>query len=150
MPEPLLAEVLEAARLAPSAANRQPWDFILISDERQRQKLREAYDRPWFSSAPHILVACADPEQAWTRGDGTEYWMADAAIAVCQLTLACAGAGLGTCWIANFDEGVARRILGVPEKVRIVAMTPIGYPAEEKGEVEDRKPMTEILHREKW
>jgi nitroreductase len=76
--------------------------------------------------------------------------MVDTAIAICQVTLACAGAGLGTCWVANFNEEIARKILAIPDSKRIVAMTPIGYPAEEKGEVEDRKAMTEILHRERW
>ena len=150
VPENILAEILEAARLAPSAANRQPWHFILVSDDELRQSLREAYDRQWFTAAPHILVGCADPAAAWVRSDGAEYWMVDVAIAICQVTLAATGAGLGTCWVANFDEESVRRSLNIPEPIRIAAMTPIGYPAEIKGEVEDRKPLDEILHREKW
>jgi nitroreductase len=150
VPEEVLLEMLEAARLAPSAANRQPWHFILVSDGRLRKKLRRAYDREWFAAAPHILVGCADPKEAWVRPDGVEYWMVDTAIAICQVTLVCTGSGLGTCWVANFNEDSVRDTLNIPEPIRVVAMTPVGYPAESKGAIEERKGRDEILHRDTW
>jgi nitroreductase len=145
-----LKKVLEAARLAPSAVNYQPWRFIVVTDPKIREALRSAYNKNWFVSAPVIIIACVFPEKAYVRRDGEEYWKVDVAIAMQNLILAAWGEGLGTCWIAAFDEKESKRILGVPENVRVVAMTPLGYPAEEKGPVADRLPLEEIVRYEKW
>lgn len=145
-----ILKVLEAARLAPSAANRQPWSFIVVTDAKTRETLRAAYDRDWFVSAPVIIIACAIPEKAWVRRDGEEYWKVDVAIAMQNLILAAWEAGLGTCWIGAFKEEEARGVLGIPPNVRIVAMTPLGYPAEQKGPVADRKPLEEVVHYDRW
>jgi nitroreductase len=67
-----------------------------------------------------------------------------------NLILAATELGLGTCWIANFDEKAAKKALGVPNEIRVVAMTPLGYPGEEKGPVTDKKPLDKIVHNEKW
>ena len=77
-----LSKVLEAARLSPSAANRQPWRFIVVTDPEVKEKLRAAYNRDWFISAPVIIVGCALPHKAWVRSDGEEYWKVDLAIAM--------------------------------------------------------------------
>jgi nitroreductase len=148
--EDKLFRILEAARLAPSAANRQPWHFIVVRDPQKREQLRKAYDRDWFVKAPVIIVACADPTKAWRRRDGEEYWKVDVAIAMEHLVLAAANEGLGTCWIGAFDEKAVKEVLGIPEHIRVVAMTPLGYPAEEKGPVTDRKPLEEIVHYDGW
>jgi nitroreductase len=153
-PQPVEAEkllrVLEAGRLAPSATNRQPWHFIVITDPATREKMRQSYDRDWFVSAPVIIAVCADPRGAWVRKDTEEYWKVDAAIALQNMILTATEEGLGTCWIAAFKEPPAKEILAIPPHIRVVAMTPLGYPDEEKGEVTDRKPLSEILHREHW
>jgi len=148
--EETLKKVLEAARLAPSAANRQPWRFIVVTDPIVKRSLRKAYDKEWFTSAPVIVVACAVPEEAWVRRDGEEYWKVDVSIAMQNLVLAAWDEGLGTCWIGAFDENEAKQALGVPPNVRIVAMTPLGYPAETKGPVSNRKPLSEIVHYNHW
>jgi len=148
--EEKLRRVLEAGRLAPSAANRQPWHFIVVRDPEKRGMLRRAYNREWFVSAPVIIVACADPTRAWRRGDGEEYWKVDVAIAMEHIVLAAANEGLGTCWIGAFDERAVKEALGIPDHIRVVAMTPLGYPAESKGEVTDRKPLEEIVHYDGW
>jgi len=148
--EETLRKVLEAARLAPSAANRQPWRFIVVTDPIVKRSLRKAYDKEWFTSAPVIVVACAVPEEAWVRRDGEEYWKVDVSIAMQNLVLAAWDEGLGTCWIGAFDENEAKQALGVPPNVRIVAMTPLGYPAETKGPVSNRKPLSEIVHYNHW
>lgn len=145
-----LNRVLEAARLAPSASNMQPWHFIVITDPAKKEGLRAAYNREWFVKAPVIIVACVDPEEAWCRMDGEEYWKIDVAIAMQNLVLASTEFGLGTCWIGAFDEEVTKKALGIPKGVRVVAMTPLGYPAEEKGLVTDRKPLGDIIHYDKW
>jgi nitroreductase len=145
-----LLRILEAARLAPSAVNCQPWDFIVVTEPEVRKKLGAAYPKEWFINAPVIIVACAHPTKAWTRKDGEEYWKVDVAIAMQNLVLTAWEEGLGTCWIGAFDEQEVKRVLGIPPEVRVVAMTPLGYPAEEKGPVTDRKPLDEIVHYEHW
>jgi len=145
-----LLRILEAARLAPSAVNRQPWDFIVVTDPGVRKKLGVAYPKEWFINAPVIIVACAHPARAWIRKDGEEYWKVDVAIAMQNLILTAWEEGLGTCWIGAFDEQEVKKALGIPPEVRVVAMTPLGYPAEEKGPVTDRKPLDEIVHYEHW
>jgi nitroreductase len=100
--------------------------------------------------APAIIVACADPKKAWKRNDGEEYWKVDAAIAMQNLVLAATELGLGTCWIAVFNEKAVKKALNIPKHIRVVAMTPLGYPDEDKGPVTDRKTLNEIVHFEKW
>lgn len=138
--------VLQAARLSPSAANRQPWRFIVITEEKSKNKIRAAYDAEWFIEAPAIIVACAVPKEAWRRADGEKYWKVDVAIAMQTLILVAAGLGLGSCWIANFNEEKAKEALDIPQDWRVVAMTPLGYPNEEKGPVKNRKPIRNIVH----
>ncbi len=148
--EAKLRRVLEAARLAPSAANRQPWRFIVVTDPAVKEKLRAAYDREWFVSAPVIIVACAVPTQSWLRSDREEYWKVDVAIAMQNLVLAARAEDLGTCWIAAFNEKKTKKALGVPKNARVVVMTPLGYPAEEKGAIANRKPLDEIVSYNHW
>jgi len=148
--EEKLLKVLEAARLAPSAVNRQPWRFIVVRDKEIREALRSAYDRDWFVSAPVIIVACAVPSEGWVRWDGEEFWRVDVAIAMQNLILAAWNEGLGTCWIGAFKEEEVKKVLGIPPDVRVVAMTPLGYPAEEKGPVTNRKPLEEIVKYDRW
>jgi nitroreductase len=145
-----LLTVLEAARLGPSAANMQPCQFIVVTAKEAREKLKASYKNDWFVNAPVIVVGCANPQEAWRRRDTEEYWKVDAAIAMQNLILAAAEAGLGTCWIAAFDENAAKKALNIPKDIRVVAMTPLGYPEEEKGLVSDRKPLDKIVHYNKW
>ena len=143
-------KVLEAARLGPSADNRQPCQFIVVTDEAVRERLKASYSAEWFVHAPVIIVGCVNPKEAWRRRDREEYWKVDAAIAMQNLILAATEEGLGTCWIANFDEKAAKKALNIPKEIRVVAMTPLGYPEEEKGVVSDRKPLDELVHYNKW
>ncbi|MGD0451245.1 MAG: nitroreductase family protein [Candidatus Bathyarchaeia archaeon] len=146
-----ITEVLEAARLGPSANNQQPCYFIVITQPEARESLRAAYKADWFVHAPVIIVGCVNPKEGWKRGTfGEEYWKVDLAIAMQNLILAATELGLGTCWIANFDENAVKKALNIPKEIRVVAMTPLGYPDEEKGSVTDRKPLEKIVHYEKW
>jgi len=148
--EEKVSRVLEAGRLSPSAANRQPWHFLVITDPQVRARMKEAYDRRWFVEAPVILVVCADPGVAWVRSDGEPYWKVDAAIAMQNMVLQATAEGLGTCWIGAFDEAAAKRILNIPRDIRVVAMTPLGYPDKIKEKVTNRKDIHDILHTNKW
>ena len=143
-----LSKVLEAARLAPSAMNRQPYAFVVTSENETIEKISSACNQEW--DAPTIIVVCAFPEEAWVRDDGEEYWKADAAIAMNNMSLQACAEGLGTCWIAAFKEEKIKDILGIGPEARVVAMTPLGYPAEKKGPVTNRKTIDELVHYERW
>lgn len=98
---------LEAVRLAPSAMNRQPYTLIVISHPEAINQLSSVCNQPW--EAPLIIAICAFPKDAWVRADGEEYWKADAAVAMTNLSLAAWAEGLGTCWIAAFKEEAVKK-----------------------------------------
>ncbi len=152
VPEELLQTVLEAGRLAPSACNKQPWRFIVVRNEAGRRALGAAYAREWFWKAPVVIAVCILPKEAWTRSyDGRNYAMVDGALALDHMTLAAAELGLGTCWIAAFDPAAAREILGLPDGVEIVGMTPLGFPdVEANPRVRSRRPLGETVMKERW
>ncbi len=147
--EDKLTRVLEAACLAPTACNRQPFRFIVISTAGRKGDLKRIYNRSFFTEAPLIICACAMPGLAWSRMDGVNYSFVDATIAMDHLILAATEAGLGTCWVAAFDPVAAREILKLPQGVEPVAFTPLGYPAETPG-IKSRKPLSEIVRYEHW
>ncbi|MDD2554069.1 MAG: nitroreductase family protein [Desulfotomaculaceae bacterium] len=146
--EDKLAQVLEAACLAPTACNRQPFQFIVIWTAGRKEDLKRIYSRSFFTEAPLVICACAVPGQAWSRMDGVNYSVVDATIAMDHLILAATELGLGTCWIAAFDPDAAREILKLPQGVEPVAFTPLGYPADTPG-VKNRKPLSGIIRYER-
>ena len=152
IPEDTLLRVLEAARLSPSGKNLQPWKFIIVKDKELKKRLAQASAGQFFiAEAPIIVVACGFPDDCYSRmGRYMKSWPVDVTIALEHLILQAHEDGLGTCWIGAFDEEQAKRALGIPEDVRVVAMTPLGYAAEEKGPVADRKPLQEIVHYDRW
>jgi nitroreductase len=103
----------------------QPCDFIVVKDPQAKKRLSKAYPREWFEKAPIVIVTCTTPEKAWQKKAGEEIWKIDAAIAMQSLVLAATAEGLGTCWICAFDEEKTKDALGIPEHVRVVAMTPL-------------------------
>jgi nitroreductase len=147
--EEKLQQVLEAMRLAPTAANRQPIQFIVVHTKGREQELRRIYDRAWFVQSPLIICACGVPAQNWVRRDGKNYNDVDAAIAMDHLVLAATDLGMGTCWIAAFDPAAAREVLGLPDGVEPIAFTPLGYPADRPGPKE-RKALSELVRYERW
>jgi len=149
VPDEVLNRVLDAARLAPSACNIQPCHFIVIKDPAVKEKMKEAYGRDWFWTAPVIIAGCVDKKVSYKRKDGRDFSEVDLTIAMDHLILAAANDGLGTCWIGAFDNAKTRDILKVPEHIDIVAMTPIGYPAENPA-ARPRKSLGEIVHNNRW
>ena len=144
-----LQKILDAANLAPTAANRQPFKIIVIQTKGKQAELKQIYHRDWFSQAPLVIGICAIKSEAWSRMDGKNYADVDATIAMDHLILAAADLGLGTCWIAAFDPAAAREILGLPDDVEPVAFTPLGYPADNLR-AKKRKSLAEIVRYEKW
>ena len=144
-----LGKVLEAARLAPSASNRQSWKFVVVRDDATRAKLAEAAGRQAFvGQAPVIIVACGtDPEGVMMCGQ--HRYTIDLSIATAYMVLEAHEQGLGTCWLGSFDEKKIKEILNIPEGVRVVAVTPLGYPAEEPAP-RPRKKMDEIVCHERY
>ncbi len=148
--EEKLARVLQAAQLAPTAANRQPFQIIVIHTEGRQEELGRIYRRDWFVQAPLILCAVGVPSQGWVRSDDhRRYLDVDVAIVMDHLILEATNQGLGTCWIAAFNASAAREILGTPDHVEPLIFTPLGYPADEPGEKE-RKPLEELVRYERW
>lgn len=126
-----LEQILETARLAPSAVNYQPWRFIVVSEPTLLDGVKACYPRDWFRSAPVAIVVCANREEAWVRScDGKSHADIDAAIAVEHLCLAAADLGLGSCWVCNFDLPALCQLLELPEELEPIAIVPIGYPVE--------------------
>ena len=144
-----LQQVLNAARLAPTAANRQPFQLVVIHTAGRQSELKRVYSRDWFSQAPLVIGMCALQAAAWVRRDGKNYADVDAAIAMDHLILAAANLGLGTCWVAAFDPAVAREILGLPDGVEPIAFTPLGYPGDQQKN-KQRKPLAELVRYERW
>jgi nitroreductase len=146
----LVEELLEAARTAPSAANRQPYQVIVLHTEGREDELRRIYDRDWFVTAPVVLCGCTVPAQAWTRMDGRGYEDFDLALAMDHLMLAAAERGLGTCLVAAFDPDVAREVLGIPESAEPVVFAALGHPAEAEAPPKERKPLAGLVRYEHW
>ena len=138
-----LQKVLEAARLAPSAMNRQPYQLFVITNQDTLSKIEMVCNQDW--KAPIMVAMVSVPKEAWVRDDGEEFWKADAAIAMNQVSLAAFAEGLGTCWIAAFKEHEVKEILGVDSDSRIPFLSPLGYPSENKGPITNRKTIESIV-----
>ena len=143
VPEDKLLKVLEAARLAPSASNRQPWKFIVVREPKRRQELaRAAGGQIHVAKAPLIIAAVATMPEYVMRC-GVPAYAVDLAITVDHMTLAAVDEGLGTCWIGAFSQEKARNILKVPENYLIVTLLTLGFPKQTEGS-KIRKCMDEI------
>ena len=143
--------LVEAACWAPSAGNRQPWEFVVVRDGKNKRRLVEAaHGQSFIAEAPVVFVVCADPGRSASRYGrrGAElYCLQDTAAAVQNLLLTAAANGLGGCWIGAFDEDRAAEAVGAPRGVRPIAIVPVGYPAERPPPRPRRRP-SEVIHRE--
>lgn len=148
-----IEQVLDAARLAPSWKNQQCWRFLVLTDADRRALVLEAFpdDNPGkkaIAAAPVLIVVCGNPAESDVE-NGIPYFIADVAIAFEHLCLAAHALGLGTCWMGWYDEGLIKRALGIPEEIRIVGITPLGYPDQEP-KPRPRKPLSEITCFNHW
>lgn len=139
--------ILEAARLAPSATNRQPWKLLIIKpdDFQGRQAVFAAYNRDWVLTAPYHIVVCGMPGEAWVRPyDGKNHIDIDIAILTEHICLEASAQGLGSCWICNFDPARLTVDLALPQGLVPKVIIPIGYPAANRPE-KKRKSLDEII-----
>ena len=148
VPDEALARVLEAARLAPSARNRQEWRFIAVTDGGKIAALAEAANGQNFvAEAPVVLAFCAT--KMHVMGCGVDAGVVDTSIPFSYVTLAAVAEGLGTCWLGAFDQEKVRELLGVPADVLVVGITPLGYPAESPA-ARSRRKFDEVVSFEGW
>ena len=153
VPNDILLKILEAARAAPSWANKQCWRFLVVKDAERKKELAASLPEgnpatKAVAAAPVVVVACADPK-ASGHVEGKDYYLLDVGIAMQQLVLAAFAEGLGTCWVAWMDEDAIRKACNVPEDFRVVALTPVGFPAKEARSI-PRKDLSEIAFAETW
>jgi nitroreductase len=152
--------VLECTRLSPSWTNKQCWHFIVVKDKKIIKELsKNSVINLWLKDAPVIIVACGDPKRSGSRNN-IDYFIVDVSIALENLVLAATDKGLGTCWIGGFNEKKVKDILEIPENIKVVALTPLGYPAEKKRLIgklakvvtqsKKRKSLDKIVHINNW
>ena len=144
-----LALVLDAARLAPSARNKQSWKFIVIKDKIIRQKLIDAAAGQQFVAEAPVVIAAVSTEPSYVMRCGVPAYAVDLAIAVDHMTLQAVELGLGTCWIGAFYQDKVKEILQIPDEYKVVALLPLGYPARSPAE-KLRKSKNDVFSYEKF
>ncbi len=159
VPEESLLTVLEAVKWAPSWANTQCWEVIVIHEEKMRSEVATALPKgnPALSSltqAPVLLVLCGIKGKSGFYGGQPktakgDWYMFDLGLAFQNLCLAAHALGLGTVIVGMFDHQRVGEILNVPSNVEVVAMTPLGYPLA-PGTVPNRKDLSQFVHRNKY
>jgi len=142
IPENVLKEILEAARLAPTAANRQAWEMIVVKDPRLKAELVPiCKNQKFVEDCSVFLAGVEDPEQKWSR--------VDVSIMFDHVSLAAHERGLGTCWIGAFDKDKVGALLGVPANRTVAVCMTLGHP-DEGPEARPRKPADELFHYDRY
>jgi len=148
VPKDTLERILDAGRMAPSACNYQPWEFLVIRSAEMLEKVRACYHREWYKDAPQILVVLGLKDKAWVRSfDGYNSIETDLAIVMTHLILAAENEGVGTCWIEAYDPAILHKALDLKENQVVFGITPLGYPRSgfaKKGN-KQRKKLEEIV-----
>ena len=151
VPPEKLDYILECARVAPSAANFQPWHIIVIQDPQKKAEIAAVYPRDWFRDAPALLILCGDHQASWKRQDGKDHCDIDISIITDHITLAAAEQELATCWICNFNAALCSEILRLPDEIEPIVILTLGFPNDTaSARHENRKTMNEIIHRERF
>ena len=146
--EDVLKRILNAGRLAPSAANKQPWRFLVVSSKKMLDKVRLCYNKLWFKDAPHILIIVGDRTKSWIRQlDNYNSIETDLTIAMDHIILFAENEGVGACWIAAFDNDFLRQTLALKENECVFSITPLGYSKKGHTKIieKKRKPLDEIV-----
>ncbi len=144
--EEKIQKCLEAAQWAPSASNKQPWEFMIVKDNKTRQKLAEMHPYAKFvTESPVVFIPLTDPSIH------AKYHQSDTALTTLQFMIMAHAQGLGTCWagvIQSPFENEIKRLLGIPEKLHVLALVAVGYPDQERDS--KRKPLESLLHEETY
>ncbi|MDJ0763105.1 MAG: nitroreductase family protein [Myxococcota bacterium] len=143
-------QIFEAARIAPSASNRQEWRFVIVKDRDMRSSIAAAaFNQKFVAKAPVVIVACADTDNH-VMACGQLSYPIDVSIALDHISLTAVALGLGTCWIGAFDEAVVKSLLRIPNKIRVVELMTLGYPTDPLPGVKSRLPLDAIVKYETW
>lgn len=138
-----LERMIQAARLAPSGYNKQPWHFLVLTEREDIEEVGRAMSSDWVGKAPALIAVVMD--------DSSRFWLEDGAAAIQNILLAATDLGYGSCWVgggAQFNEDAIRTVLNVPANRRIQAIITIGHPAEWKNH--DKKPLSEVMTWGRW
>lgn len=141
--EDKLEIIMEALRLAPSSRNSQKWKFIFVTDKEKIKKLSEAAKLEFIQEAP-VIIAGVATEDEYVMMCGQKSSSINVSIAMAYMTLEAYELGLGTCWLGHFDENKVKNVLNIPDNMRVVAMSPMGYPDEDPDE-RPRKSVDEVI-----
>jgi nitroreductase len=136
----ILHQILEAGRQAPSAANRQPIHFVVVTDSEAKNELSKGLFAKHVKNAPIVVVGCADEKSLLTG----KWAVVDATIALQNMVIAAWTFNIGSCWIGSFSEEKVQELLKIPDKWKVVALLTLGYPAEEP-KAKNRKPFEELF-----
>ena len=139
-----LQKILEAARMAPTAKNLQPFRIVVMRTKEHEDALKKMYRGAFLTQAPLVHGVYACPQAGWVRFDGKNYADVDAAIVMDHIIMAATDLGLGTCWIGAFGAEAARELAGLGDGFEPVAFTPLGYSAAERPP-KTRKPLADIV-----
>ena len=141
VPHETILKILEVARLSPSAANIQPWYFIIVRDDKKRYQIsKSGLFARFIQDAPVLIVGCS------YQSASKKWHTIDVAIALEHMVLEATELGLGTCWIGSFNQNVVKDILKIPERLSIVAMVTVGYPEEGR---DLGRTIIHMIHRKK-
>jgi nitroreductase len=150
--EETVEKLIDAASLAPSAGNIQPWKFVIARKPDTKKKLAQAANQAFIEEAPVVIVVCANEKRSSMdygfRGK-TLYCIQDTAAATQNILLTAYSLGLGTCWVGAFNEDQAKKAINAPEEMRPVAIIPVGYPNEAPTQ-RNRRPINQIIHHESF
>ena len=149
--EEKIKRIINAARLAPTWANMQGMQYIVVKDPDKVKAVWEAVNQKQkFVEAPIFIVGLIKESGSGRNTSGEKYYPIDFGICFEHIILAATAEGLGTCWIGMFNEKKLKEALDIPNKYRVLGLTPLGYPLKIKDEVSDRKVLEEIIHYDKF
>jgi nitroreductase len=148
-----ITQLIDAARLAPSAGNAQSWAFVVAKEQNTKQALAQAaFGQKWLEEAPVVFVVCADEQRAedsYGERGKTLYSIQDTSAAVENILLAACAMDLGGCWMGAFREEEIRKVINAPAHMRPVALIPVGYP-NESPRARPRRPSSEVVFKESF
>lgn len=146
IPKEKIEEIMDAVRMAPSASNRQDWRFVFVTEEKKKEELFEKANVQNFVKNAPIIVAGLTTEPDYEMTCGVKVGAVDLSIALDHLTLKAAEEGLGTCWVATFDQEKTKEILEIPQEYKIIELVTLGYPTEPLERVDKkRKDLDELI-----
>ncbi len=153
VPKELIEQIIEAARWAPTAGNRQPVEIVVVFDQEKREKMASVSGyAPYLKDSPVALVVCAN-QNKYTKGYENLrefYTPMDASAAIMNMMIAATGLGLGSCWDSVFDKNVVRELLNIPDHVEPFCIIALGYIANMPEKTPRRRPMEDYLHWETY